>query len=408
MKTCASNWLSIYLKDNIESENSFTFVQNELNLYGSNRIGVYKVPSRSMTDNNISRITTRYRNYRHYENSNHLGNIMTVYSDRVKGILGQTQQKASYYEADLVSANDYYPFGQVMRTRHYPNNGGVNGFFARHRYGFNGKEADYEGEINTLNTYDYGFRIYNPGIARFLSVDPLTKKFAMLTPFQFASNTPIQAIDLDGLEAACINHYTTSLVIVVQGMENANPDREHTQVQNDKYNKSGIEINGLSRIYDDAKDKPEIQVVVFSSSTNEFTKKDITTTIREFKKMNPNGNVIVTGHSLGADNLVEMARENTDLTIDHMILLDLADPSWDTDNISSNVKSVNNYFVPDKSLLGSNPGGEEIEIDDPKQTTGKNIPKPNSTHTSIDQDMQNDVSKEILNKVSDLDKAKRK
>ena len=49
--------------------------------------------------------------------------------------------------------------------------------------------------------YDYGARIYNPAIAKFLSVDPLTKDYPELTPCQFASNTPIQAIDLDGLEA---------------------------------------------------------------------------------------------------------------------------------------------------------------------------------------------------------------
>lgn len=40
-----------------------------------------------------------------------------------------------------------------------------------------------------------------PGAVKFLSVDPLTNKYPMLTPYQFASNTPIQAIDLDGLEA---------------------------------------------------------------------------------------------------------------------------------------------------------------------------------------------------------------
>lgn len=123
---------------------------------------------------------------------------MTVYSDRVKGILGQTQQKATYYETDIISANDYYPFGQVMRTRHYPNNGGVNGFFTRHRYGFNGKEADYEGEINTLNTYDYGFRIYNPRIARFLSVDPLAHKLPDHRPYNYCANNPILYIDPDG------------------------------------------------------------------------------------------------------------------------------------------------------------------------------------------------------------------
>ncbi|SFP11644.1 hypothetical protein SAMN05428949_7398 [Chitinophaga sp. YR627] len=37
-------------------------------------------------------------------------------------------------------------------------------------------------------------------LAKFLSVDPLTKKYPELTPYQFASNSPIQGIDLDGME----------------------------------------------------------------------------------------------------------------------------------------------------------------------------------------------------------------
>jgi RHS repeat-associated protein len=41
------------------------------------------------------------------------------------------------------------------------------------------------------STYDYGFRIYNAQLGKFLSVDPLTKKFPMLTPYQFASNTNV-------------------------------------------------------------------------------------------------------------------------------------------------------------------------------------------------------------------------
>ena len=45
-------------------------------------------------------------------------------------------------------------------------------------------------------------RIYDPRLGRFLSVDPLTKEYSMLTPYQFASNRPIDGIDLDGLEFA--------------------------------------------------------------------------------------------------------------------------------------------------------------------------------------------------------------
>ena len=42
-----------------------------------------------------------------------------------------------------------------------------------YRYGFNGKELDPEGMGGGQSTYDYGFRIYNPALGKFLSVDPL-------------------------------------------------------------------------------------------------------------------------------------------------------------------------------------------------------------------------------------------
>jgi len=77
---------------------------------------------------------------------------------------------------------------------------GRHGNTSDYRYGFNGKEIDNEikGEGNWQ---DYGMRMYDPRIGRFPSIDPYTKKYPELTPYQFASNTPIQAIDLDGLEA---------------------------------------------------------------------------------------------------------------------------------------------------------------------------------------------------------------
>jgi RHS repeat-associated protein len=50
------------------------------------------------------------------------------------------------------------------------------------------------------NQQDYGFRIYDPRLGKFLSIDPLTKEYPELTPYQFASNRPIEGIDQDGLE----------------------------------------------------------------------------------------------------------------------------------------------------------------------------------------------------------------
>ena len=70
---------------------------------------------------------------------------------------------------------------------------------AEYRYGFNGKENDNDVK-GEGNQQDYGMRIYDPRIGKFLSVDPITSKYPELTPYQFASNRPIDGIDLDGLE----------------------------------------------------------------------------------------------------------------------------------------------------------------------------------------------------------------
>jgi RHS repeat-associated protein len=91
----------------------------------------------------------------------------------------------------VITANDYYPFGMMMPGRKYSSDG-------TYRYGFNGKEKD--SDINTLTVYDYGFRIYNPALGKFLSVDPLFKSYPWNSPYAYAENEPIANVDLDGLE----------------------------------------------------------------------------------------------------------------------------------------------------------------------------------------------------------------
>jgi len=70
-----------------------------------------------------------------------------------------------------------------------------------YRYGFNGKENDNEIKGEGLQI-DYGFRIYDPRLGKFLSEDPLTASYPHYTPYQFAGNNPVRFIDLDGLEEA--------------------------------------------------------------------------------------------------------------------------------------------------------------------------------------------------------------
>jgi len=85
-----------------------------------------------------------------------------------------------------------------------------------YRFSFNGKEND--NEVKGIgNQQDYGFRIYNPRLGKFLSVDPLTKDYPYLTPYQFASNSPISGVDLDGLEY----YYAADGKFLGQGKDNS-------------------------------------------------------------------------------------------------------------------------------------------------------------------------------------------
>ncbi len=64
-------------------------------------------------------------------------------------------------------------------------------------FGFNGYENDNEvkGKGNSVN---FGARIHDPRIGRFLSVDPRVKDFPYWSPYLFAANNPIYFIDLNG------------------------------------------------------------------------------------------------------------------------------------------------------------------------------------------------------------------
>ena len=129
---------------------------------------------------------------RRYELSNHLGNATTVFEEYTSSYQEGSGQ-GEFTAPVLTSFREYLPFGLGLER----GPGGGSGY----RFGFNGKELDDNQEWGQGTTnYDYGFRIYNPAIARFLSVDPLSPDYPWYTPYQFAGNTPIQAVDIDGLE----------------------------------------------------------------------------------------------------------------------------------------------------------------------------------------------------------------
>jgi RHS repeat-associated protein len=125
--------------------------------------------------------------------------VLAVITDNRTAVDTDSNGQPNYYEAVVAEAREYYPFGMTMPNRKTPAAGN-----SAYRYGFNGKENDDEA-YGDDNQQDYGMRIYDPRLGRFLSVDPIAAQYPMLSSYQFASNSPVQAIDLDGLERM---HYT--------------------------------------------------------------------------------------------------------------------------------------------------------------------------------------------------------
>jgi len=92
------------------------------------------------------------------------------------------------------------------------NKAGVSFFFqlkkrgaGAYRYGFNGKENDNEVKNKEGSQLDYGMRIYDTRLGRFLSIDPLSKSYPWNSPYSYAEGDVIRSVDLDGLEKYIIH-----------------------------------------------------------------------------------------------------------------------------------------------------------------------------------------------------------
>jgi RHS repeat-associated protein len=73
-----------------------------------------------------------------------------------------------------------------------------------YRFGFQGQEGD--DEVNGKgNSYAFKYRIHDPRLGSFMSVDPLASKFAWNSPYAFSENRVIDGVELEGLEVVSVH-----------------------------------------------------------------------------------------------------------------------------------------------------------------------------------------------------------
>ena len=112
-------------------------------------------------------------------------------------------------EGNILQEDSYYPFGMTMNGLSYTDNELLD-LEDKNKFLYNGKELD---EEFGLNLYHYGFRLYDPVLGRFPSIDPISDKFPNLSSYNYASNNPIVNIDLHGLQGVRYDCYEKGKII---------------------------------------------------------------------------------------------------------------------------------------------------------------------------------------------------
>ena len=106
----------------------------------------------------------------HYNLKDHQGNNRVVVDE----------------EGAVEEVNDYYAFGGLMSTSSRQ---------SVQPYKYNGKELDRKGG---LGWYDYGARMYDAALGRFMKTDRFSEKYVSLSPYQYGANNPVNNIDVNG------------------------------------------------------------------------------------------------------------------------------------------------------------------------------------------------------------------
>lgn len=188
VRDASGNTMSTYIIN--DTINNGNLTQSDVHLYGGDRLGIDElnmdvhIPAKATNESRAKK-----KGNKQYELTDHRGNVMAVVGEHKTQHDDNNDGIVDHYTAQVLSANDSYSFGLEKPFRTY----GIGNY----NYSYNGKKDDKKAGRGYQN---YGMREYDKLTGRFISVDPLTKAFTDLTPYQFASNRPVDGTDLDGLE----------------------------------------------------------------------------------------------------------------------------------------------------------------------------------------------------------------
>ena len=187
---------------------------------------------------------------------------------------------------------------------------------AKAKYGFNGKLKDNE-DHGEGNAYDFGARIYDPRLGKWLALDPTQKKYAGFTPYGFSFNSPLIFNDPDGKDGRLTvdnekKQVTLETTVFIYG---GDASIDYDQMAKD-YNKAFSDLNTTKKVGDwtvkvDVKFVVAKQIDEQMAAMNEDPKGNISTNTTESIKnkesfgFKPGDNTLKINTGIGMGSRVE-------------------------------------------------------------------------------------------------------
>jgi RHS repeat-associated protein len=237
----------------------------------------------------------------------------------------------------------------------------------RYRFGFNGMEKD--NELKGIgNSLDFGARIYDSRLGRWLSLDPLAAKYPSLSSYNFVANSPLTFIDPDGKDyrLAIIKNDNGKILSVSAHATVYLQGKGASQEMADKLNKefsdkySGYrKVNGVNvaffvdYVYDGDNTKKEENLRNGQNIFNVRTDLEEDYRSEVFGKGNRNRTKFYTGNT----GIINIKSRNLTKTIVHetLHLMGLSDRY---DNFDNNLyRGIDVHTGFDKDIMG---GGDKI------------------------------------------------
>jgi len=187
VRDAQGNIMATYSETNDQQNATLSYKLIERYIYGSSRVGIFGDTVEMIGATLDPNIRNHYLSKREYEGVNHLGNVLTVFTDRKIPLDNNQDGTVDAYKADLLMSQDYYPGGALMPGRTFSSD--------NYAFGYQGSLKDDEIK-GSGNSYTTEFRELDPRILQWWSLDP--KSNAAESPYIPMFRNPIMFVDVRG------------------------------------------------------------------------------------------------------------------------------------------------------------------------------------------------------------------